>query len=76
MLTFVTTARDRAKFFTSCTPGRFNNEGRLDKRPLQNASYAGGAQRFFALLNEWRADGELAGLVLELRPATAPGPSR
>ena len=54
------------KFFAECTPGYYNNEGKLDKQNgfLSNI-YGGGPLRFFKILEEWRELGEFEGLTLE-----------
>jgi cation diffusion facilitator CzcD-associated flavoprotein CzcO len=57
-------AFDNAKFLEECTPGRFNNEGRLDLRSGRNASYPGTARNVFRLLKEWRVTGEMPGLTV------------
>jgi len=52
-------------FFEACTPGYYNNEGKVDERGgLLAESYAPGANAFNVLLAEWREKGELAGLEL------------
>jgi len=53
-------------FIESCTPGYYNNEGQFDKTvgSLIGTAYAPGANAFNALLAQWRADGDLAGLEL------------
>ena len=63
--TITASARDTADFQASCTPGYYNNEGQpLGPAAAQNGAYGKGNLAFFALLAEWRADGELAGLDL------------
>lgn len=57
------------KFLEDCTPGRWNNEGRIQERPKKIVNFPGTSTRYFAMLEQWRADGELEGLVLT--PATA-----
>ena len=52
------------KFLSSCTPGYYNNEGKPDQTAAQNGFYGGGAIAFFQLLDEWRSQGDLAGLEL------------
>jgi cation diffusion facilitator CzcD-associated flavoprotein CzcO len=53
------------EFFENCTPGYYNNEGRLSERSVQNGFYGGGtgSPEFISILESWRADGKLAGLV-------------
>ena len=46
-----------------CTPGYYNNEGQArEPSAIQAAPYGGGSIEFFQLLEQWRADGEFAGL--------------
>ncbi len=52
------------EFLESCTPGYYNNEGKLSDLAAQNGFYGGGPVEFFRILAEWRAAGELAGLEL------------
>lgn len=47
-----------------CTPGYYNNEGQQHPHAAQSGFYGGGALEFFQLLADWRANGDLAGLVL------------
>lgn len=53
-------------FQLSCTPGYYNNEGRPGDGPgWFGGSYSGGAQAFFQILRDWRAQDDLAGLEVE-----------
>ena len=61
----IASARDTAAFQESCTPGYYNNEGQPTARAAQNGSYGKGNMKFFALLDEWRGAGGLAGLQLD-----------
>jgi cyclohexanone monooxygenase len=51
-------------FLESCTPGYYNNEGKLSERAAQNGFFGGGSLEFFRLLEEWRDAGDLRGLEL------------
>jgi len=52
------------QFWDECTPSRFNNEGALDAAHTRMASvYGGGAEEFFAILEEWRDEGSMRGLL-------------
>lgn len=62
--TILDLARVNVAFLESCTPGYYNNEGKLTERTLRNGWYAGGSPAFISLLREWRARGDLAGLEL------------
>jgi len=63
--TIISLARLGLEFFEQCTPGYYNNEGKPGERSGQNGFYGGGPVQYFKLLEEWRADGSLPGLVLE-----------
>jgi hypothetical protein len=52
------------QFLEECTPGYYNNEGKLSELAAQNGFYGGGSEEFFRILREWRASGELSGLEL------------
>ena len=61
--------RDKAKlaerFYASCTPGYYNNEGNLgNPNGFFAGSYGAGPITFFEKLRAWREDGELAGVEL------------
>jgi cyclohexanone monooxygenase len=58
-------ARQTGDFFENCTPGYYNNEGKPGERSAQDGFYGGGAPEFIRILDAWRADGKLAGLVVE-----------
>jgi cyclohexanone monooxygenase len=50
-------------FFEACTPGYYNNEGRLSAS-LGAGTYTPGINAFNALLQEWREQGEMKGLEI------------
>ncbi len=62
--TIVRLAVTNQKFLEACTPGYYNNEGRPGERSARNSSYGTGAIAFIKVLEDWRADGQLAGLEL------------
>jgi len=50
-------------FLTECTPGYYNNEGQPTAGTgLAGDNYGGGPIEFFALLKQWREEGEMKGL--------------
>jgi len=52
-------------FYEECTPGYYNNEGRVtDGTGYAAGMYGGGPVRFFKLLADWRAEPDLPGLEL------------
>jgi cation diffusion facilitator CzcD-associated flavoprotein CzcO len=57
-------ARDAGEFLQNCTPGYYNNEGRVGERSAQDGFYGGGSIEYFRILGQWRAQGELQGLAL------------
>jgi len=63
--TILELAPDNRAFLESCTPGRGNNDGVVDKRPPANRDYGPGPPAFFRVLAAWREDGSLPGLHLE-----------
>jgi cyclohexanone monooxygenase len=60
-------ARQTGDFFENCTPGYYNNEGKPGERSAQDGFYGGGSPEFIRILEHWRAEGKLAGLVIERR---------
>jgi cation diffusion facilitator CzcD-associated flavoprotein CzcO len=52
------------QFLEQCTPGYYNNEGKLSERAAQNGFFGGGSVAFFEILRKWRDAGDLAGLEL------------
>ena len=52
-----------AEFGEQCTPGYYNNEGQPGESSRQNGFFFGGPTEFVEILESWRADGELKGLV-------------
>ena len=61
--TIIEKARLTADFQNKCTPGYYNNEGKVNIKP-QNNTYGGGPIEFFELMKKWRAKGDLDGLEL------------
>ena len=57
-------ARNIRAFQEQCTPGYYNNEGHPTDVGFVASSYGKGPMPFFALLAEWRAAGDFAGLDL------------
>ncbi|HKD68391.1 MAG TPA: NAD(P)/FAD-dependent oxidoreductase [Candidatus Binataceae bacterium] len=50
-------------FRQECTPGYYNNEGRLDLGPgFVGGLYGGGPVEFYELIRQWRSDGKMRGL--------------
>jgi len=58
-------ARLGTRFYTECTPGYYNSEGkRGNKSGFFSDMYGAGPIRFFEVLDEWRGTGKLEGLAL------------
>ena len=58
-------ARLGARFYAECTPGYYNNEGKIGPEGgFWANSYGAGSVRFFKILAQWRDDGGLPGLDL------------
>jgi cyclohexanone monooxygenase len=57
----------RQQFFEECTPGYYNNEGQPSPLAVRNGSYGAGPIAFQKVLEEWRKQGQLAGLELTRR---------
>ncbi len=63
--TIVRLGAGRRKFIESCTPGYYNNEGRLSDAEAKSAPFGGGPLAFIRLLREWREGGDFAGLEVD-----------
>ena len=61
--TVIRLAQGRNEFSESCTPGYYNNEGRPDPASRQSSFFFGGPTEFVDLLEAWRADGTMKGLL-------------
>ena len=61
--TIIDKARITADFQRNCTPGYYNNEGKVNVMP-QNNTYGGGPIEFFSRMKKWREKGNLEGLEL------------
>jgi cyclohexanone monooxygenase len=63
------TAGARRGFLESCTPGYLNYEGKWGRQFALNDFYAAGPAAYMKMLDEWRNEGELAGLEEVAREA-------
>jgi cation diffusion facilitator CzcD-associated flavoprotein CzcO len=63
---WVQTIRDtplqNERFFSECTPGYYNAEGKLGNGGFFSDLYGAGPLVFYDLVNDWRATGEMKGL--------------
>src|SRR5215469_6947652 len=62
--TIIDSAIMRQKFQEECTPGYYNNEGQPSALAARNGFYGKGSIAFVALIDAWRAKGDLEGLEL------------
>ena len=62
------TSRQSRELLSACTPGYYNNEGKLDDLPPANVFYGGTAQEFYAVVQDWRAEGAFEGLAFQRWP--------
>ena len=59
-------ARVGQRYYAECTPGYYNNEGRVgEEGGFLSGQYGGGPMAFFQLLREWRAADRFAGLEVQ-----------
>ena len=63
--TIIDSALMRQKFQEECTPGYYNNEGKPSALAARNGPYGKGSIAFIALMEEWRAAGDMAGLKVD-----------
>ena len=58
-------SRIAERFYAECTPGYYNNEGKLDKsNGFFAGTYGAGSIALFRLLEKWRSTGQLEGVEL------------
>ena len=58
-------ARIAERFYAECTPGYYNNEGKLDtSNGFFAGTYGAGPIKFFRILDDWRSTGQLEGVEL------------
>jgi cyclohexanone monooxygenase len=62
--TIIDLSIQRQAFLEECTPGYYNNEGNVQAMSARNGSYGAGPVAFVKVLEDWRAEGNLAGLEL------------
>ena len=62
--TIIELSRFNRDFLESCTPGYYNNEGQPNEAARQNGPYGAGPNAFIRVIEDWRAEGNLAGLEL------------
>ena len=57
--------RNQEKFNAECTPGYYNNEGHPSDTFVLNSAYGKGPIPFFKIIQAWRKEGSMKGLVLK-----------
>ncbi len=58
-------SRIAERFYAECTPGYYNNEGKLDTdNGFFAGTYGAGPIKFFRILDDWRSTGRLEGVEL------------
>jgi cyclohexanone monooxygenase len=62
--TIIDLSRFGRDFLDACTPGYYNNEGKVEGIAVQNGFYGAGPEPFFKLMQDWRDAGKLEGLEL------------
>ena len=56
--------KNSERFYGNCTPGYFNNEGKLSSNSFYGGLYGGGTIKFFDIVRDWRARDDLRGMTL------------
>ena len=60
----VTSPNFMTEYQNTCTPGYYNEEGKREGHGLIETQYPDGAVPFYDMLSDWRAKGDLDGLVI------------
>jgi cyclohexanone monooxygenase len=61
----VTAPSAMSGYLDVCTPGYYNGEGKHDGQGFLEAQYPDGPVAFYEMLEEWRKQGELDGLIVK-----------
>ena len=67
--TIVSHSGGRIAFLENCTPGYYNNEGGSLELAARSMPYGPGPLAFIQILDDWRKQGEFAGLEFDGKPA-------
>jgi len=54
-----------ADYQSTCTPGYYNGEGKVEGNGFLESQYPAGAVAFYEMLKQWREKGDLEGLIVE-----------
>ncbi|OAL44213.1 FAD/NAD(P)-binding domain-containing protein [Pyrenochaeta sp. DS3sAY3a] len=60
----VQTGAGRGEFLKQCTPGYYNDEGRLDDITFKTQPYGGGGPKFNKIIGKWRTDNKFEGMSI------------
>ncbi|MBK8132292.1 MAG: NAD(P)/FAD-dependent oxidoreductase [Gammaproteobacteria bacterium] len=64
-------ARVGARYYAECTPGYYNNEGKVgEDGGFLAGQYGRGPMEFFRILSDWRAEGQFRGLDIRRKQAS------
>ncbi len=63
--TIMALGEGRMKFLEQCTPGFYNNEGKVSEGLARSFPYGAGPVAFIELLRTWRENGDLTGMELD-----------
>jgi len=59
----ISISRFNEAFLSDCTPGYYNNEGKPNRRSIQNGAYGKGPNPFFRITKAWREAEVMEGMV-------------
>ena len=64
-VTKITAPSPMSGYLDVCTPGYYNAEGKHDGQGFLEAQYPEGPVAFYEMLEQWRKQGELEGLIVK-----------
>ncbi len=53
------------EYQSTCTPGYYNGEGKVEGTGFLETFYPDGAIRFYEMLEKWRQQGEFEGMIVK-----------
>lgn len=63
--------KGRQKFLEACTPGYYNDEGRVSDKVTRENAYGGSGAKYHSILTEWRVADNLDGILKTQRVITS-----
>lgn len=69
----VETGASRGEFLKQCTPGYYNDEGKLDDKTFRSQPYGGGGPKFNKIIAKWRDDDAFEGMIVKYVDSQANG---